>query len=106
MKKTIRLTESDLNRLVKSVIKEQETNVKTWFKRRSSEFVAQLEEQIRDEDPCTFGDEFEYAQTIINWTMESSFDYEEYESFEDELKDFLKEEFGEQLFDVYNDANC
>jgi hypothetical protein len=33
MKKITNITESDINRLVKKVIKEEEnTNVKTWFK--------------------------------------------------------------------------
>jgi len=106
MKKITRLTESDVNRLVKKVIKEQEFNIERWFKRRSSEFMSTLEQLIKEEEPCTFGDEFEYAENIINWTMEASFDYDEYENFEDELKDFLKEKFGEQLFDVYLDAEC
>jgi len=107
MKKITNITESDINRLVKMVIKEEEnTNVKTWFKRRKEVFILQLEGLINEEDPCTFGDEYEYAENIINWAMESSLDYDEYENFEYDLKDFLKEEFGEQLFDVYLDAGC
>jgi hypothetical protein len=106
MKKITRLTESDVNRIVKKVIKEEDIDIKRWFIRRSDEFLSTLEQLIREEEPCSFGDEFEYAENIINWTMEASFDYDEYENFEDELTNFLNKEFGERLFDVYNDAEC
>jgi len=88
------------------LIIEEENNINRWFLRRSEEFVEVLKTLCSEEDPCQFGDEFEYASNIINWVMESSFDYDEYESFEDELIDYLKEKFGEYLFDRYYDADC
>lgn len=106
MKKITRLTESDVNRLVKKVINEEDIDIKRWFIRRSDEFISVLEQLINEEDPCTFDDEFEFASNIINWTMEASLDYDEYEKFEDELTNFLQDEFGEQLFDTYYSAEC
>lgn len=106
MKQITRLTESDINRLVKKVINEEDIDVKRWFIRRSDEFISVLEQLINEEDPCTFEDEFEFASNIINWAMEASLDYDEYENFEDELTNFLQDEFGEQLFDAYYSAEC
>ena len=55
-----------------------------------------------------FGDEFEYADNILSWAISDFMEEpgnEWLQDRSDELMDYAKEEFGEELFEVYRDMD-
>ena len=48
-----------------------------------------------------FSDEFEYADNIIYWLISDYYDT----AIEDELTEYLKDVYGESLFDLYRSGN-
>lgn len=119
MKKVIRLTESDLERLVKRVVSVQthllkENDSELWFKRRvNPEYLRFfIDKAIADEpNPCDeYDDEFDYAENRIDWFVtdflsehEESYNSDEYDDYYSELIDLCKEWFAEELFQIYRD---
>ena len=57
----------------------------------------QFNDLISDTDPADFSDEFEFADNLISWSLS---DYED-SPFYDELYDYIKNEYSEDLFDAY-----
>lgn len=108
MKKVIRLTESDLNRLVKKVIKEDddesELQLKRGIKRRINnneilDLISQAKEETDEDD---FSDYFEYLENVIYWVVQElqslygdtdDFFYD----YEDEITDYLKTNFDDDI---------
>ena len=110
MKKIVRLTESDLTRIVKKVIKEQRgdipKDVKLAKRRRGIKlsgnelyqhikdpYVDQIEDEANIDD---FSDDYEYYDNIIGWAVEKYIEAEEPEreddwAYRDELADNLKD---------------
>ena len=105
MKKIIRLTESDLARIVKRVI--QESDEVPLFIRRREEKISEILDDIvndPDNDPMNFSDEFEYADNILNWTIQTMrgvFGDDMVEREENDIIGHLKEMYGDHLFDIY-----
>ena len=105
MKKIIRLTESDLARIVKRVIKESD-EIPLFIRRRENKISEILDEVVStaENDPMNFSDEFEYADNILNWTiqiMREVFGDDMIEREENDILGHLKEMYGDHLFDIY-----
>ena len=99
MKKVIRLTESDLARIVKRVISEgsQEDKLDMYLRRRSELIDELIEKNIDEveEDGTFFIDQFEFADNIINWVVQDMKVPDDID--ENEVIDFIKDEYGESI---------
>jgi hypothetical protein len=99
MKKVIRLTESDLVRIVKRVVSEgsQEDKLDMYLRRRSELIDELIEKNIDEveEDGTLFNDEFEFADNIINWVVQDMKVPDDID--ENEVIDFIKDEYGESI---------
>lgn len=105
MKKIIRLTESDLARIVKRVIQESD-EIPLFIRRRENKISEILDEVVStaENDPMNFSDEFEYADNILNWTiqiMRGVYGDDMIERDENDILGHLKEMYGDHLFDIY-----
>jgi len=104
-KMKIKLTESELVNMVKMIIEDSD-DLMSRMKRRQGELSNLVQKQVDQEDnnPDNFGDEFEYADNILSWALDEFIDQpgnEWLEDRRDDLLDYAKEEFGDQLFDLY-----
>ena len=92
------------------VISEQD-NVPTEIRRRMPEISQKFDEMIDspDNSPNDFYDEFQYADNIISWTLDELFRSTNdiyYMDNMDDVTDFIKEMYGDSLFDRwYSEAN-
>ena len=92
------------------VISEQD-NVPTEIRRRMPEISQKFDEVIDspDNNPNDFSDEFEYADNIISWTLDELFRSTNdiyYIDNMDDVTDFIKEMYGDSLFDRwYSEVN-
>jgi hypothetical protein len=93
------VTESQYNRL----LSEDENEMKRYFRRRLPEIDQLINNQMEENDPNDFGDEFEYASNIINWAIGDLEDFDYDIMDEDDLNDIIKEYFSEMIFDHYHD---
>jgi hypothetical protein len=60
---------------------------------------------IANEDPTNFNDEFEYADNILYGVYDDLIErYPELEKYDEEIMDYLKDMYGENLFDIWNEA--
>jgi len=101
-KRTIRLTESEIISLVKQVIQEQ---LGAKLRRRSGEIQDLIHMFIANEDPENFNDEFEYADNILYGVYDDLIErYPELEKYDEEIMDYLKETYADQLFQIWYDA--
>ena len=102
------ITESQLNMI-------QENTLPMWMRRRlnTGELNNYLQKAIEGEDPTYYSDEFEYADNMISFavndflTIDEEF-FEEGDVFDewtDRLTDMMKEEFGEELFEIWRSSN-
>jgi hypothetical protein len=100
----IKLTESDLIRMVRMILEDSDDWMSR-MKRRQGELTNLVEKQVEQEtNPDNFSDEFEYADNILSWALDEFINQPGNEWLEDkfdELLDYAKEEFGDQLFDIY-----
>ena len=107
MKKVIRLNESDLTKIVTKIIKEQEMGDISLYLRRRLGTISEILGKMVDDpnsDPLNFSDEFEYADNILSWTIQDlirEFNDGVIEEKEDEVMDYLKEIYGDHLFEIY-----
>ena len=104
----IKLTESELVNMVKMIIEDSD-DLMSRMKRRQEELSNLVQKQVEHEDnnPDNFSDEFEYADGILSWALDEFIDQpgnEWLEDRHDDLLDYAKEEFGDQLFDLYYSA--
>lgn len=108
MKKTVRLSENDLTNIVRRVVAEQEREDVSLFIRRRLEKISEILGAVVDEpnsDPMNFSDEFEYADNILSWTIQTMrgvFGNDVIDEMEDEIMDNLKEIYSDHLFDIYH----
>lgn len=102
------ITESQL-RLI------QEDSMPLWMRRRlnTGELNNYLQKAVEGEDPTYYSDEFEYADNMISFavndfmTIDEEF-FENSDSFDewtDRLTDMMKEEFSEELFEIWWSSN-
>jgi hypothetical protein len=91
------ITESQYKRLIEN---EMGDNIPTWLKRRLNNFEESLYKIAYENDPNQFGDEFEYADNILTWTVNHS-RLNLNDEYTDETFDLLKDMFGDTLFDIY-----
>jgi hypothetical protein len=99
----IKLTESELINIVKMIIEDSD-DLMSRMKRRQGELSNLVQKQVEQETTDNFEDEFEYADNILSWALDEFIDQpgnEWLEDRRDELLDYAKEEFGDQLFDIY-----
>ena len=99
----IKLTESELINMVKMIIEDTD-DLMSRMKRRQGELSNLVQKQVEQETTDNFEDEFEYADNILSWALGEFIDQpgnEWLEDRRDELLDYAKEEFGDQLFDIY-----
>lgn len=108
MKKIVRLSENDLTNIVRRVVAEQEREDVSLFIRRRLEKISEILGAVVDEpnsDPMNFSDEFEYADNILSWTIQTMrgvFGNDVIDEMEDEIMDNLKEIYSDHLFDIYH----
>lgn len=108
MKKTVRLSENDLTNIVRRVVAEQEREDVSLFIRRRLEKISEILGAVVDEpnsDPMNFSDEFEYADNILSWTIQTMrgvFGNDMIDEMEDDIMDNLKEIYSDHLFDIYH----
>lgn len=101
-KKVVRLTESDLVKLIKKVI--NETEIPIFIRRRidDDKFRFFLYKNMRENDPNNFSDEFEYADNILYWTIEDvlpDFDFDS--DIGMDVNIFIREFYSDEIFDYY-----
>ena len=87
------------------VISEQD-NTPIEIRRRIPEISQKFDEMLDspDNNPNDFSDEFEYADNMISWTLDeliSDTNDNYYEDNRDEIVDFIKNMYGDFLFDRY-----
>lgn len=82
MRQIIKLTESDLNRIVKRII--NESKEKNYYLRRFSKLEDIVQGQMEIQDPCNFEDGEEYAYSCISQAMCFFFGYTPFGDCEDE----------------------
>lgn len=105
------LTESQYNFLV-------ESDTPLWFRRRANKesMSGYIQKAVQEhaEMPYTcdsFGDEFDYADKVIEsavttflTTDEDLFESDDYDDINDSLTNLCKDWFGEYLFDLYRSS--
>jgi hypothetical protein len=102
-KKVIRLTESEIISLVKKVIQEQ---LGAKIRRRSGEIQDFVDMFIANENPEDYNDEFEYADNILYGVYDDLIErYPDLDKYDEEIMDYLKETYGELLFDIWNESS-
>ena len=109
MKKVIRITESDLVRIVKRLINEQpsdDNDIPKDIRRRLPIITQVFDETVDspDNDPNDFSDEFEYADNIISYVITKLIritNDKYFEINEENIIDYLKETYGEFLLEKY-----
>ena len=70
-------------------------------RRMSTEhLINRIGREMENNNPNEFGDEFEYADNILSWVVEDYYPYGEAQV--DEILDYMKEEYGDMVFDYYN----
>ena len=103
MKKIVKITESDLTRIVKRVIKEEYS---TKFKRRFrsiNDDIIDLISQAKDEvDEDDYDDYYEYLDNVVYWVVqELQSRYGDDDDFwyddEDEIIEYIKDKYDEYL---------
>jgi len=103
MKKIINITESDLTRIVKRVIKEEYS---TKFKRRLKSInddIIDLISQAKDEvDEDDYDDYYDYLDNVVYWVVQELQNmYGEDDDFwfdeEDEIIDYIKDKYDDYL---------
>lgn len=75
-----------------------------WFKRRRDKFESFLNHyttQEEQENSCDFEDVYEFVNTVLLWSYEEAFEDEDYEDFEDELRNMLIDEYFDYLSPIY-----
>lgn len=108
MKKIVRLSENDLTNIVRRVVAEQEREDVSLFIRRRLEKISEILGAVVDDpnsDPMNFSDEFEYADNILSWTIQTMrgvFGNDMIDEMEDDIMDNLKEIYSDHLFDIYH----
>ena len=92
------------------VISEQD-NTPIEIRRRMPQISKSFDEMLDspDNNPNDFSDEFEYADNMISLTVDDlvyNTDDSYYEDNEDDVRDFIKDVYGDFLFDrYYSEAN-
>lgn len=122
MQKVVRLTESDLVRIIKRVISEDEENPEDNFykllvgfysknskpipinvRRRMSNFsvIESINQTMMENPPNNYIDEFGYADDILNSTIEIYFPYMDEIDDRYDIIDFMKQEYADIIFDNF-----
>ena len=104
MKKVLRLTESELIRIVKRIV-ESDDDIRSRMKRRFDVLQNLIQQEVDNEDePESYSDAFEYASNILSYAVDEfiSLPGNEYMADRyDDVLDYAKEEFGEDVMDVF-----
>jgi hypothetical protein len=104
MKKVLRLTESELIRIVKRIV-ESDDDIGSRMKRRFDVLQNLIQQEVDNEDePESYSDAFEYASNILSYAVNEfiSLPGNEYMADRyDDVLDYAKEEFGEDVMDVF-----
>ena len=106
MKKVIRLTESDLIRIVKRVINEEEYSrsfVRRFFQLDDDmiDLISQAKDEVDEDD---FNDYYDYLDNVVySVVQELQYRYGKHDNFwfdsEDEITDYIKDEYDDYLYD-------
>jgi len=102
--KILKLTEADLKKIVKRVIKEQDYNDETRALAGSlwKLYSDAVEEQLNPED---FDDEFTYMEEFIKYLLDSGVEeglIEEGTTLYDTLNDYYNDYYAEYIFNKYD----
>lgn len=98
MKKIVKLTQSNLNYIVKQIISEQSDKAQIFLRRRIrliEDLIEKNIDEVEENGGTTYDDEFEFADNIISWVvldLNLPDDIDDYE-----VTDFLKDEYGEYI---------
>lgn len=106
MAQIVRLTESDIKKIVKKVIKEdrEDDEISLRLKRRINKkeilnLISQAKEEVDEDD---FSDYYDYTENVIYWVVQElqslygdTDDF--YYDYEDEITDYLKFTFDEEI---------
>ena len=102
------ITESQL-RLI------QEDSMPMWMRRRlnTGELNNYLQKAVEGEDPTYYSDEFEFADNMSSFAVSDFLTIDEdyfekgdnFDEWTDRLTEMMKDEFGEELFEIWRAAN-
>ena len=101
------ITESQL-RLI------QEESMPLWMRRRlnTGELNNYLQKAVEGDDPSYYSDEFEYADNMISVAVndfltidDEFFEDDSFDEWTDRLTEIMKDEFGEELFEIWRASN-
>jgi hypothetical protein len=108
-KMKIKIKESELVNIIKRLVESDDDDIRVYMKRRHGGLLQSIQKQVAEEtNPENFGDEFEYADNILSWAIGDFIVQPGNEWLEDrydEILDYAKEEFAEELFEVYRDMD-
>jgi len=108
-KMKIKIKESELVDIIKRLVESDDDDIRVYMKRRHGGLLLSIQKQVAEEtNPEDFGDEFEYADNILSWAIGDFIEQPGNEWLEDrynEILDYAKEEFAEELFEVYRDMD-
>ena len=92
------ITESQHNRLISEDI---DSRMGKYFRRRLPDIEEAIYREMDENDPNDFKGEYEYANNIISWVVQGleDFDYDTMDEYQ--LRDLIKEYFGEMVIDYY-----
>ena len=106
MKKVIKLTESDLIRIVKRVINEEEYSrsfVRRFFQLDDDmiDLISQAKDEVDEDD---FNDYYDYLDNVVySVVQELQYRYGKHDNFwfdnEDEIIDYIKDKYDDYLYD-------
>lgn len=106
MKKVIRLTETDLIRIVKRVINEEEYSrsfIRRFFQLDDDmiDLISQGKDEVDEDD---FNDYYEYLDNVVYWVVQELQNrYGKKDDFwfdnEDEIIEYIKDKYDDYLYD-------
>lgn len=104
-KMKIKIKESELVKMIRMIVEQEDDEISQYMKRRRGGLLDSIQKQVAEETNADdFGDAFEYADNILSWALGEFTEQPGNEWLQDrydDLMEYAKDEFAEELFEVY-----